>query len=733
MTDATTHRKYCYFFNDLADTNGNDPTAGTHQLRCGGVPPLDAVLRYSYCLDCDLLHLRGDRSTFKMISSQLQEQHQGAASKQSSLDAGFAAIFKMLERLSIGDPDARVQLPSDIDAFLKLEPLLNRMADFMKDMVDDSHETAMSLCEHYEVLLQLAAGSLDKRASTNSPVELIAKLGELINSQADTFTDVISYQHKQEQELYSLNLRLKGIIDFLPDATFVIDAGHRVIAWNKAMAKLSGVAQDEIIGLGNDAYSIAFYGEKRPLLIDLIGGDADVARQLYLSVEEHGNTLVAEGYVPTGHGGKGRYLWITASPLLDTDGSLIGAIESIRDITAHKNTENEREILKEQLHHSQKLESVGELAGGIAHEFNNILAAIIGYAGILEMRLGPDSPHLTAVQRIISASEKAASLTRGMLTFSRKQVMAMELIHFNSFLLGMKEMLHRLAGENIKFKLQLDPHDISVHADLGQLQQIVLNLYNNARDAMPDGGSLFISTELRKVIGNEADAPHGIKPGRYLLLSVSDTGCGIGPDDLERIFDPFYTTKEVGKGTGLGLSMVFGIVQQHGGYIKVITAPGKGSTFSVWLPEYIPQSASSSLTDSAGTQNANQPAQTILIGEDNEDVRPMIAELLQDFGYQVVEANDGLEVVEFMDSYGDTVDLLLLDVIMPRMNGYEALSAVRERYPDIPCVFLSGYSDEILQQKAKIPGAFEYLSKPILPDRLIATVRAALEFNGCRP
>jgi signal transduction histidine kinase len=726
MADTTRDQNFCLFFGDLTPDSSS---ASPPQASCGGAPPADAILCYSYCLDCDLLHQRGARSIFQKISSRLKKHCQSVSARQASLDDGFASITKMLERLSIGDPDARVQLPEDDEIFLKLEPLFNRVADFIKDLVDSTHETAIGLCEHYEVLLQLAAGSRDSRASISSPIELIAKLGELINSQADTFTDVIKYQHEQERELYSLNLRLKGIIDFLPDATFVIDADHLVIAWNKAMAELSGVPQADIIGRGNDAYSMAFYGAKRPLLIDLVGDDPDVACQLYQVVEKHGNTLVAEGYVPTGHDGKGRHLWITASPLFDSDGAVIGAIESIRDITEHKIMESEKEILKEQLHHSQKLESVGELAGGIAHEFNNILAAIIGYAGILEMRLGADSPHLTAVQRIVSASEKAASLTRGMLTFSRKQIMTMELIHFNSFLFGMKEMLHRLAGENVQFELQVYPHDIIVYADLGQLQQIVLNLYNNARDAMPEGGRLSMSTGLRKVMGNETDVPSGIKPGRYLLLSISDTGCGIAADYLERIFDPFFTTKEVGKGTGLGLSMVLGIVQQHGGHIQVKTAPGKGTTFSVWLPEYVAKADVVSTLAPADKHNVSLRPQKILIGEDNEDVRPMIAELLQDFGYQVAEARDGLEVVEFMESQGDTVDLLLMDVIMPRMNGYEALSAVRERYPEIPCIFLSGYNDEILQQKAKIPGKFEYLSKPILPDKLIAAVRAALDFG----
>ncbi len=528
------------------------------------------------------------------------------------------------------------------------------------------------------------------------------------------------------KELASLARLQQGIIDFLPDATFVIDREHRVIAWNRAMADLTGVPEMDILGKGNDVYSIVFYGEKRLLLIDLIGLDIATVRQSYCRVEKRGDTLIAEGSIPTALPGVDRAVWISASPLFDQDGTVIGAIESIRDITKFKQAEEERETLKDQLYHSQKLDSVGQLAGGIAHEFNNILAAILGYAGILERRLGSDSPNLPAVHRIISASEKAASLTRGMLTFSRKQDVVLEPISLNSFVYGMKEMLSRLAGENIQLDYNLDSQDLALNADLGQLQQIVLNLYNNARDAMPDGGRLTITTAGRQVVGDEHDLPAEMPPGPYVQLTVSDTGYGIPPEKMSKIFDPFFTTKEVGKGTGLGLSMVFGIVQQHKGFIKVTSTPEEGTLFSIYFPEYT-QTAVLNSGDVATLKCEVRSCATILVGEDNEDVRPMIVELLQDIGYRVLEASNGDEVVELMASHGDTVDLLLLDMIMPRMNGYEALSAVRVQYPDLPCVFLSGYSDDMLTQKAKITGEFNYLSKPIMPDRLIHVVRTALD------
>ena len=695
--------------------------------RCGGCPPDDMLLSCALCLDCDLLHQQGDRTLFTKIAARLTAASATAAARKTSLDDEYAAILAMLKRLSLGDPDARMALPDDAAILHGLEPSLNRIASFMKEQVDESHEVAIGLCEHYETLLKLASGDLESRANTTSPVELIAKMGELINRQAVTFCEAIKSLNAKEQELVSQTRLHKGIIDFLPDATFVIDREHRVIAWNKAMAALSGVAEADMLGKGDYAYSIAFYGVTRPLLIDLVGVDIDVARQHYRTVEKRGETLIAEGSVPVASHGSERELWITASPLFDQDGNVIGAIESVRDVTEFKKAEADRDLLKNQLHHAQKLDSIGQLAGGIAHEFNNILAAILGYAGILEKRLGVDSPNLTAVHRIISASEKAASLTHSMLTFSRKQVVELKQIELNSFICGMREMLCRLAGENFQVGFQLDPEALHLNADEGQLQQIVLNLYNNSRDAMPDGGRLTIATARRRISGNEADAPPGIPAGGYVQLSVADTGHGIPPDEMGRIFDPFFTTKEVGKGTGLGLSMLFGIVQQHGGFIKVFSRPGAGTLFSIWFPEYTGGERSCGEVVSLGAEQEESGSGTILVGEDNEDVRPMIVELLQDIGYRVLEARDGTEVVSLMEDFGDTVDLLLLDVIMPRMNGYEALSVVRQRYPELPCLFLSGYSDDVLKQKAKISGTFEYLSKPVMPDRLIAALRAALD------
>jgi signal transduction histidine kinase/ActR/RegA family two-component response regulator len=588
MIKADILENRCILTQELPDDQDALPFIARPQARCAGTPPANPLKLYPLCCDCNLLHALDNRELFSRLSFFMTESFESILERKASFELGCAAMRKMLERLALGDPDARVVLPDDFAPLRDLEPLLNGMADVVKAQVDESHEIAIGLCEHYETLLKLANGDLSSRAATTSPIELIAKLGELINNQVGAFLDVLDEQKKVEEE---------------------------------------------------------------------------------------------------------------------------------------------RELFKDQLHHAQKLDSIGQLAGGIAHEFNNILATILGYAGILEIRLGKDSPHLSALRHIIGASEKGASLTRGMLAFSRNQAVKLEPLGLNGFVGGLKEMLTRLAGENIRIEFNTGPQELLLNADQGQLRQIIINLYNNARDAMQDGGSLTIATAGRTVVGNETDVPAGLSPGNYALLTVADTGHGIPPEVMERIFDPFFTTKEVGKGTGLGLSIVFGIVQQHGGGVAVTSTPGKGTLCSVWLPEFSAVAPVSASTE-AGQGGAERGGETILVGEDNVDVRPMIVELLRDFGYHVLEASDGAEVVALMKEFGSKVDLLLLDVIMPGVNGFEALSIVRESHPGLPCLFLSGYSDDIVRQKAKISGEFEYLSKPIMPEKLLEAVRATLD---CRP
>lgn len=655
--------------------------------------------------------------------------------EDATVNQDYELISRMLDHLSRGDADVRLDSESGGDLVRRFGPGLNAVADFMQTIINESHEAVIGLCEHYETLRRLTGGDLSARASVSSSNEVIAKLGELINSQAATFREVIAQQREQTEELHALNDRLQGIIEFLPDATFVIDAEHRVIAWNRALEEMTGVSAKEVAGKGDYEYAIPFYGIRRPALIDFIGSDMDASQYNYRNFEKKGESIIAEGVLP-GNPYRGEmYAWMTASPLFSSQGERIGAIESVRDITPYRKAELEKELLRDQLHHSQKLESIGQLSGGVAHEFNNILAAIMGYANIIEMRLEPDSPLRTYLHRILNSSQKAAQLTQSMLAFSRKQYLSMGPVDLNQIVESMEELLVRLSGEDIRIHFSLDRQSpLMINADQGQIQQVILNLYNNARDAMPDGGLLTISTErietgqVQKPLSKEIDADS------YCLLTISDTGSGIPPENRAKIFDPFFTTKGVGKGTGLGLSMVYGIVQQHDGAITLSSEPGSGSSFHLWFPEieYKQDEATTSPEAIKGPLQQNG-GETILVADDSEDVRSVIASILGERGYRVLEAHNGTEVLQIMEKCGTEVDLLLLDVMMPQMNGYDAMRQVRVSYPLIPCVFLSGYSDAEVRRKVADEELFDTLAKPFEPEALLATVRAKLDAHAVAP
>ncbi len=387
----------------------------------------------------------------------------------------------------------------------------------------------------------------------------------------------ITTRKQAEEGLRAAHQRLFDIIEFLPDATFVIDDEKKVVAWNLACEQLTGVKKEAIIGKADYECAIPFYGERRRLLIDYVTDDSDELRQRYQSIRREGRNLYGETVTPKLYNGKGAILSGKASPLLDRTGRVVGAIESLRDITEVKHLESN-------LRQAQKMESIGTLAGGIAHDFNNILTALIGYASLIQMKMDKDSGLKSYVDQILSASGKAAELVSGLLAFSRKQPVTLMPLDINNTIQATKKLLQRLLSEDIELCTSFAMADMIVMADKSQMDQILFNLATNARDAMSKGGTLIIETGIAG-IDTAFIRIHGFgEPGRYVLISVSDTGTGMDRATREKIFDPFFTTKETGKGTGLGLATVYGIVKQHHGYITVHSEPGHGTTFHIYLP-----------------------------------------------------------------------------------------------------------------------------------------------------
>jgi len=391
------------------------------------------------------------------------------------------------------------------------------------------------------------------------------------------------------------------------------------------------------------------------------------------------------------------------------------ATGTIIDITREK-------TLELQLRQAQKMEAIGTLAGGVAHDFNNILTALTGYGTLLQMKLDKENPLRHYADQILSASMKGANLTRSLLAFSRKQPIVLNPVNLNNIIKGTEKLLRRLLTEDIVLKTRLALDDSIIMADPTQIDQILFNMITNARDAMPKGGTLTIETKS-VILDKEFVAIHGFgSPGNYALLSISDTGIGMDTVVKEHIFDPFFTTKEVGKGTGLGLSTIYGIVKQHNGFITVYSEPDTGTTFRI----YFPVTSSSVETDRSFSESVRGGNEIILVAEDNKEVRHLIKNILVEFGYTIIEAKDGEDAINKFNKQ-KTVDLLILDSVMPKKNGKAVYDEIIATHPDVKVIFTSGYTRDVILDKGIEDKRFDFVAKPLAPKELLKIVREVLD------
>ncbi len=520
-----------------------------------------------------------------------------------------------------------------------------------------------------------------------------------------------------EQQDFASNLIENSAI-----ATFVLDSNHKVMLWNKACEELTGRNAEEMIGTDNQWQP--FYAEKRHTVADIIiDNRADDLPELY---KHHSRSALnplaikAEGWYKN-LGSKERYIAFEASPIFNSSNKLIASIETLLDITESKR-------LEEQLLQAQKIEAVGQLAGGVAHDFNNILSAIVGYAHLTLMKMPKDEPLRKHVEQILQASDKAAALTQSLLAFSRKQIMNPKPIDLNDIIKKLEKLLQRLIREDIHIATTYIPEVLTVFADSGQIEQVLMNLVTNARDAMPRGGRIVIKTETMQMDSHFIDL-HGYgKAGKYAFLSVSDNGEGMDAKTRERIFEPFFTTKEQGKGTGLGLAMVYGIIKQHEGYIDVHSEPGAGTTFEI----YLPLSAGTLET----TRHQEEPAalkggtETVLLAEDDSTLRKLMTTILHNQGYSVIEAADGEDAVQKYSSNSDSIQMLILDAIMPKKNGKETLDEIRLINPAVRALFVSGYAEDVVSKQGLLAAGINFIQKPLSPFALLKRVRELLDEKG---
>ncbi|HEY5997055.1 MAG TPA: ATP-binding protein, partial [Candidatus Deferrimicrobiaceae bacterium] len=420
--------------------------------------------------------------------------------------------------------------------------------------------------------------------------------------------------------------------------------------------------------------------------------------------------------------GQGRFFY-------DGKGNPVRMCGVVTDVTERRQAEARSLELESQLAQAQKMESIGRLAGGVAHDFNNLLTVILGYSGMLlgDPLLGNDESRRKILE-IQKAGERARELTRQLLAFGRKQILEVRIVDLNQVIAGFQVMLERLIGEDIRVCVMTDPAIDRVCADMSQIEQILLNLSVNARDAMAGGGDLTIKTSNAEFDEAYSRSNPGVRPGRYVRMTFTDTGGGMDEDTKARIFEPFFTTKEKGKGTGLGLSTVYGIVKQHDGFVTVDSAPGEGSTFSVYLPA---ASREAAIVSEAGPEAPTSGGhETVLVVEDEPSIRSLIQELLPPRGYKVLMACDAREALGHAAEQ-ESIDLLLTDVVMPGMNGRQLYEQVAVRHPGIKVIYMSGYTDEIVSGHGVLIEGARFLQKPFEASTLIRKVRNKLD-NGAR-
>ncbi|MBI3600877.1 MAG: PAS domain S-box protein [Nitrospinae bacterium] len=545
----------------------------------------------------------------------------------------------------------------------------------------------------------------------------------------ETLRNALKESRRREAEVSALEERFLSIAQSASDAIISIDGSGNIVFWNQRAADMFGFSPDEAIGKSITIIIPERYREEHIKGMNRMvsTGKSNIIGKTLELIGLRKNDIEFP-------------IELSISTYKTKDGIFFSGI--VRDITDRKNTETElkkhryrlEELVKERteeltkanekLMHSQKMEAVGHLAGGIAHDFNNILTAIMGYGTLMQTETGENRNLKHYAEQILSSAERASNLIHGLLAFSRKQIIALKPVNLNDIVRRIEKLLGRLIGEDIDMRTILTDKDMIIMADSGQIEQVLMNLCTNARDAMPGGGLLSIETGEAAIDDEYAKREFFAKAGRYAVLSVTDTGIGMDEKTKQKIFEPFFTTKEVGKGTGLGLSIIYGIIKQHDGHIHVYSETGRGTTFKIYLP--IIESAIEETQKKKVMPAPKGGTETVLVAEDNTEVRNFLKDVLERLGYFVIEAADGEEAIKVFHAHRDKIKLLILDTIIPKKSGSEVYEEIAKLKPDIKILFMSGYAADVLNKKGVLDAGTNFIPKPILPSDLLRKVREAL-------
>ncbi len=514
----------------------------------------------------------------------------------------------------------------------------------------------------------------------------------------------ITERKATEEKVRESEARYRTLVEQAADGIFVADAEGHYVDVNTAACELLGYSREEILSMNiRDVIATEPGLDDPPQLEDLRAGKV-IIRERWLRRKD-GSVLPVE---------------ISAKRL--PDGRLQGIV---RDISERRRAERQRQELAEQLRQAQKMEVVGQLAGGVAHDFNNLLTSILGHGEIILRDPALAESVRRDIEEIQAAAERGAALTGQLLAFSRRQVLVPQTVNLNEIVTGLEGMLRRLIGENIELSIVAGGDPGFVRADPVQLEQVILNLAINARDAMPAGGKLMLKTENVGLDEAFARTHVGVVPGDYVLLSVEDNGCGMDAETRRHAFEPFFTTKEAGRGTGLGLSMVYGIVQQSGGQVWLESEVGRGTVCRVYLPRV--EAEVEHVTRRPTQIQSRRGSETILLVEDEQRVRALASRILEDHGYTVLAANDPREALELMDRHGDSVSLLLMDVVLPQMSGRDLAERLLETWPGTRVLYMSGYMHDTVYRQGMLESGVAFLQKPFGVESLLHTVREVLD------
>ncbi|MCJ7618373.1 MAG: ATP-binding protein [Desulfobacterales bacterium] len=608
------------------------------------------------------------------------------------------------DEIGKGNLEAKVAISSK-DEIGHLAESFNKMAEDLKI----NKENLEAIVDERTAELKTVNQQLQKEVNKHKQAK--ESLLESANQTRIAYDQSIIYakQLKEEiakrkrfaEDLQESEKQYRETINSMVDWILVVDSDLKIRLLNSAFMKIN-----KELGLETDVIG------KTPM--EIYPFIADTLLDEYSQVFENKKMLVTEETTIVND-----KEFITESrkiPLFEGD-KITRIVSVIHDMTEHKRLES-------QLMQAQKMEAIGRLSGGIAHDFNNLLTTIIGYCEIILITIPKDDPIKEKIEFIHAAGEKAATLTHQLLAFSRKQVLKLKPVNLNKIVENMGKMTARIIGEDVKLQFKTNLPIGNIIADSGQIEQILMNLAVNARDAMPNGGSLIIET-AEVFLDNEFAIRHeGLKPGSYIMLAVTDTGEGMTQEVQKKIFEPFFTTKELGKGTGLGLATIFGIVKQHNGYINVYSESGSGTTFKIYLP--LAGEAKEEKKDKK-QMSMPQGREIILVVDDAPSICGLVTDTLQPLGYKVLEAYSAKDAIEISKSKKEKIDLLLTDVIMPEMNGKELADALKQMQSDIKVIFMSGYTDNVIIQEGIMESGLILINKPLIPSVLARKLREVLD------